>query len=839
MKPVDMTPSNEVQEFPDLTVKLTAPSKKSLFERQKAEAEAKRVREEAETAAVYEDFVKSFEDDDPNDFKSTNPGGRFGGDLPSARAPGGPGKRHFAPGGPRGNSGPGSLGPAASLPRKRPFEQARPSDRERDRGLFAFDDAPPSIHRGATAAFASAEDQDESSADSRAAERAAAKPTLQLSLLPPGTSPAVIKSLLPSKLSVDGVRFIHSGAVPNGVTDRKSASAIVTLAADTPASEIDAAVNALQNRYLGFGFHLSISRHLSSAALGALSTTGQSLHGLSTSLPFGARTINNAPSHSLSRAPPPPGMHRGGFAPPASYETHSGRSHPSAQVHVTAPTNIKQLKLIHKTVEAVLSHGPEFEALLMSRSEVQRGEKWAWLWDARSTGGVWYRWRLWQILSGLAARRVPRSAQSDPPTHRVFDSGAVWMEPEDELPFEFSTRFEALISDSDYNSSDEDDSDADGEERAKRRRMHEAGPGTAGASNPLAAGDAGQSYLKPLHRAKLTHLLARLPVTPAKLRKGDVARVTAFAISHAGSGADEVVDMLAANILRPVACCAAANPEAGTTANGDGPSTPLAEADELSRTVGRKDDTSPATLVALHLVSDILSASSTSGVRHAWRYRALFESTLATRKIFTRLGRFERTFGWGRLRADKWRRSVGAVLTLWEGWCAFSGAAQEGFVGEFERAAEGELDRMRERNREKDRDRDKDGTAGPQASKSRWKSVDGDAAANADRDTLTVGRSDGQAIDGRGTEEDVDGEPMEEEEEDNLDGEAMEEEVGSELGVDVDGGAMEVSEHEAEAVAVSGDAIGMELARDMANVAAKTGAGAEDGDMFADSDHGE
>jgi U2-associated protein SR140 len=67
----------KTEHFPDVDSKLQAPSKKSLFERQKAEAEAKRLREEAETKAVYEDFVKSFDDDDvppPSDN-----GGRFGG----------------------------------------------------------------------------------------------------------------------------------------------------------------------------------------------------------------------------------------------------------------------------------------------------------------------------------------------------------------------------------------------------------------------------------------------------------------------------------------------------------------------------------------------------------------------------------------------------------------------------------------------------------------------------------------------------------------------------------------------------------------------------------------
>ena len=58
--------------FPDISAKLSAAPKKSVFERQKAEAEAKRAREQAETAAVYEDFVKSFEDDPQAPNRSTS-----------------------------------------------------------------------------------------------------------------------------------------------------------------------------------------------------------------------------------------------------------------------------------------------------------------------------------------------------------------------------------------------------------------------------------------------------------------------------------------------------------------------------------------------------------------------------------------------------------------------------------------------------------------------------------------------------------------------------------------------------------------------------------------------
>ncbi|KAL9033926.1 MAG: hypothetical protein Q9214_007279, partial [Letrouitia sp. 1 TL-2023] len=118
----------KVGEFPDIGSKLQAPIKKSTYERNKAEAEAKRQREQDETAAVYKEFVKSFSNDDdkPSSFASRASG------LGSSVSRPGPPKRHF-PGGayrPPGrgrNSGPGTLGPPPPLSRKRAS----------DHGLFA------------------------------------------------------------------------------------------------------------------------------------------------------------------------------------------------------------------------------------------------------------------------------------------------------------------------------------------------------------------------------------------------------------------------------------------------------------------------------------------------------------------------------------------------------------------------------------------------------------------------------------------------------------------------------------------------------------------------------
>lgn len=772
-----MAQDSKIKEFPDIGSKLTAPTKKSLFERQKAEAEAKRQREQEETAAVYEDFIKSFDDADESALSAGGNAFRGGASEGSGagRAFGGPSKRHFTGpptgpasrgglGGGRGSSsGPGSLGPPPpSLSRKRAYDGSHPSQKDSNAGLFAFEDSTTGPV-DAKSAFQASDDED-TGGRSRTQERAPPKPTLRLSSLPPGTSPAVIKSFLPSNLHVDAVRILPPSGP--GTTERRSHTAIVTLAKETPAIDIDTAVSALQNRYLGRGFYLSLSRYLSSAAVGPdLPTTG--LASVSSSLPFGARPIPTGPGSAFNRGPPG-ASHRGGFAPPQSYAPSGpgqfGRGTPPVQVNVTPPSDLKQLKLIHKTLEALLTHRPEFEALLMSRKEIQTEERWAWIWDPRSTGGVYYRWRLWDILTGSGSqnRNAGGRGRASSSTQTIFEGGAPWAPPEKPLPWEFTTRVDEFVSDSEYDSSDDEDSGDEG----RRRHLHHHGGAPPPDTGNVGGDD--QAYLNPLQKAKLTHLLARLPTTNAKLRRGDVARVTAFAIQHAGEGAEEVVQMITSNVQRPFAF-SGANPD--YKIHVDDPAPHDEEETEEDRKSTEKEDTSSAKLIGLFVISDILSSSSTSGVRHAWRYRQLFEASLRQAEVFESLGRLEKVMHWGRMRADKWKRSVFSVLTLWEGWCVFPQASQEHFTTVFgnppltaeEEAANAAAEKA---------------SVAALAAKSKWKTVD--VKAHADDDQPESDRrgpsemEDSMDIDLDGEpmpdDEDLDGEPMDD---DDVDGEPM------------------------------------------------------------------
>ncbi|KUJ20470.1 uncharacterized protein LY89DRAFT_610620 [Mollisia scopiformis] len=754
-----MASEKKIVEFPDVENKLQAPTKKSLFERQKAEAEAKRLREEAETKAVYEDFVKSFDDEDEAPVKSGfggNEGPRYGGFS------GAPPKRHFNNGPPSGpvggrgfgtpgdrdrrgvGSGPGSLGPPPqSLNKKRTFDGFQQGSRNNDRGLLAFDDYDHDERPSKRPLNLSDDEDERAGSGGREEDRAVAKPTLRLASLPPGTSPAVIKALLPSNLTVDAVRILPPSG-PGVYMERKSMSAIVTLAKDTAGNDIDATVNSLQNKYLGYGYYLNLHRHLSSAAI----SSSASVPALGTSMasqPFGAKAVDLAPA-GRGHAPP---VHQREFAPPTSYAPSGPGQLPRGgqllQVPVQAPRDIKELKLIHKVIESLLTHGPEFEALLMSRPDVQREEKWAWLWDPRSTGGVWYRWRLWEVLTGSSTQRGKGKYLP------LFEGSSAWKSPDQPLTYEYTTRLDEFVSDSEYNSSDDEDS---GDEGA--RRQNQAG----GPPDPNALADDGKAYLNPLKKAKLTHLLARLPTSTGQLRKGDVARVTAFAISHAGRGADEVVAMIISNIEKPFAY---------TSANPDRRKEKDTSGDDAAE--DEDEDTSSASLIGVYLISDILSSSSTSGVRHAWRYRQLFETALKQKHVFENLGRMERRMNWGRLRAEKWKRSVANILSLWEGWCVFPQESQEWFVNVFNNpplTAEEEND-AKKKEEEEEREKEK--------SKSRWKAVEAqqEEAAIEEEDVDGEPMAEDEDVDGEPMveDEDIDGEPMMEDE--DMDGEPMKE----------------------------------------------------------------
>src|SRR5262249_49821922 len=160
-------------------------------------------------------------------------------------------------------------------------------------------------------------------------------------------------------------------------------------------------------------------------------------------------------------------------------------------------------------------------------------------------------------------------------------------------------------SDEDYNSSDEEDTE-DGGGLARRFHDHQKLGGDASDSVP---DNDGIGYLNPLAKTKLVHLLSRLPESNAKLRKGDVARVTGFAIEHARAAPYEGAALFTRNIVHPL-CYSINKPK-----NNDSDEENNHDDDpDKPPTDGSDKDTTPASLVGLYIISDILSSSASAGV---------------------------------------------------------------------------------------------------------------------------------------------------------------------------------------------------------------------------------
>ena len=663
----------------------------SSYSRKKEEEEQKRARDRAERHSVLQQFEDYFneEDDDSPDDPYTAPNG---------------GKRHRAPGALTA-SGPGTLDNEIEV-RPLPKKQKTQSGFMKQTSTIYKDESADVDRFGGISALRGESDGEEPLIDSgsknRSAKQATAKPTVQLQNLPPGISEARIKALLPEPLRVLNVR-INAPQPPSAysdVGDRRSVGAIAILHQDTSGRDIDDAVKSLENTYIGFGHYLKISRGLSSSAMEShLATQSVPLHSALMSQPFGARTVVRDPQpHSLARAPPP-SEYGAKVPPPASFDPslHDAqqRQITTSEVAVIPPTSLNELKAIHRTIENVLSIGPQFEALLMSRPEVQNEEKWAWIWDARSRGGVYYRWRLWSIMTGT--RGGHRGSNED---HKLFDKGPTWTDPGKHLPFEFLEDMGDIEIHSDYDSSDEEDSDDEGHIHLKRFNHGVANETKPGADEDVDVGN----YLDPMQKAKLLHLLSRLPTTTTKLLYGDVARVMAFAVNHAGSGAAEVVELLVINVLRPFCTRpdfkddGAGDSEDDDDYNdgddsdapprglGAGPA-PILEDKAPTAVTGSEqsnEDDSSARLIGLYLINDVVSASTNSNERSVWRYRGAFETALAKHNVFGKLGRLDRDYKMGRMTADKWKRSIHNLLDIWQEWSIFGAQAHENFRKAFD-----------------------------------------------------------------------------------------------------------------------------------------------------------
>ncbi|KAK4619563.1 U2 snRNP-associated SURP motif-containing protein [Fulvia fulva] len=650
-------------EFPDVREKLAAPKKLSAFEKERLAAQEKKRREAAENEKALREFQDSLggdeEDEDAFDgFPRFNkppaaPQGGFGG-LPS----------RYGASGPR--SGPGCLGPVAgvvppNLKRKRALDEMREAQeaRREQEDLAAF--------ASRNAARPAQDSRDTRDRDEEMEQEVAPRPTVQLSSLPPMTREEDVKALLGPYLQVHSVRLQPPPRTEYGA--KRSLTAIAELSSETSTTHIDAAVSALKDKYLSAGFYLSISRHL-------LSTSWHgnlpSVPAATSAEPFGAQKVNkDQPARFNMRNAPPPSD----FAPPDSYDAPARPAiSANATIHVQPPVDIATLRAAHTIVDRLLSEPDasralEIEAMLMSLPEVQDDERFAFLYNSRSTAGVYYRFLLWGDGNGYDSIQACKRAAQGP--ERILDDVIIdWVPPHEEVPFADLSSLGEVIDHSNYESSEEDSDDEE------RRHFNQSGREGQGPPPPTE-----RKHLTPLQVAKFAWLLSRMPSSHTKLRKAEVGAVTSFAINNAGAGAEEIVDMLVLNVEKPFTStqCARFEKEDVNQDEDDMyepdeelPTLETTSAPDAGKTGEEKDDPSLAKLVALYLINDVLHNSSTAGVRNAWKYRQLFENAFKRQKTFEHLGQLEKDLGWGRFRAEQWRGRIRGLFEVWEKGSVFA-----------------------------------------------------------------------------------------------------------------------------------------------------------------------
>ena len=502
---VNMADRDKNKGFGDNEKKPSQPTKKSAFERQKEEAEAKRKEEEAQAARVLEDFAAEHgvSDDDAD-----KPSAQAQSSYPGAPRPfGGPPvapARHFPPSGPR-TSGAGAHGQPSDTFTSQEAEQEKV--RPQRLRIKVPKLTIPKAHRGVTVLPPPDNEPD--------ANRKTVKPAFHITPLPLGTTSDTIKDLMPISLKIDNIKF-RDHSIPSGPATSRlcQMSAVVVFAEDTKPDQMSVVEASLQNRYVGKGCFLSVTK--TEVITSPIDHTDLAFLPVPRTEPFGAQIIPPAyPVTSYSHAPPP-SSYGSTALPTGPYGYSPAGQGTGLPVHVIVepPNNLSELRLIHKTVENVLTLGMEFETLLMDNTEVQQDERWAFLWNPRSVGGRWYRWRLYELSNRKAGI---------PPPLKMFDNSAIWRRSERKLRFEECTSGNDMVG--------HPDDDPDNENGWDEDEVEED------ANGDMVVKKGGREYLDPYRIGLLWMLIHELPETHANLIEGDIKSITDFALIHAEKGA--------------------------------------------------------------------------------------------------------------------------------------------------------------------------------------------------------------------------------------------------------------------------------------------------------------
>ena len=585
-----------------------------------------------------------------------------------------------------------------------------------------------------------------------------------MSPLPLGTTAGevehFIKDLVPATLVIEEFRvFDHADPPPQYPPNPNDVfhfymSALVVVAEGTSLGQLTAAEQALNGKYFGKGYFVEASRTNEGTSMRHGSTSANNKEQMP---PFGAQRVQQA-LHVSARPPPPMLRGNGGpqsyshVPPPASFGRQSFNGLEEWEVCPEVPADLDQIRLIHAVVEQVLEGGPEIEALLMNQDRVQKDPQFAWIWDETSAGGRYYRWRLWQE-GGLGERKRIFDKNT------IFDGEAGWKKPKEAPPFEFCTSIEDLANHPDFKAIEANGGEEEPDEGVKD----------------------GFEFLEPYLYSTLQYHLDNLSTSPNVLTEMELKYVVTFALDYANKAIKEIALRLmlqldtayysAMDVLlddTPKAERSKSVPgdvSDGTDGRGqsmtDEPSMthkyfdPYDDyaADEAVDYDGRPrkqkevEDPSGPILVALYVLTDVMFQAKEEGDYRKMRYAEHFEDMLKDRSTFSKLGRLDRDFKWGRIRADRWHKQVSAILDNWEKNSLVRKAALEAFKRDFTNPplTEDEQHEIKAIETKK--------AVGPRPAE---EDIDGEPM------------SDDDDIDGEPmTEEDIDGEPMTDEDVDD------------------------------------------------------------------------
>ncbi|KAI9699937.1 MAG: hypothetical protein M1820_006999 [Bogoriella megaspora] len=454
--------------------------------------------------------------------------------------------------------------------------------------------------------------------------------TAYMNWLPPEVREKHIRGWLPEDVIVDEVRIEK----PKGQLrhDREAMSALLVFSEKTPFTAIQECIRELNNSYSTRGYTMHVKEYMTTAIID--STTSDTAARMaeyagSHSLPFNAKQAEIAAPPSYNRVAPPDQRM---FAP--------GQMNvpPPTVVKVEIPLDIMELRTINKTIAMVKQFGLSVEYEMMRNEEIQADETMAWLFDSRSVAGVYYRWRLIQAIREKEDSndiRRPSRAIREP----LFDKGVLWDGPKNRLTFGHCVEPADIALCADYKWLDDANYSNENEKQVHKKPY----------------------YLNPYNVIKFESMLGRLPTSTAQLTYFDVVNITSLVLEQSAFGLDLITDRLAENVISPFSL-KPAHPANGSSDIGSGGQTDDGEATRVSE--NKVDQIGPR-IVAMTIITDALRQSGVAYVSTAWRLGTVLGEKLISSEAFAQIGRLHREEHFGKIKTDRWQRTVHSMLKKW------------------------------------------------------------------------------------------------------------------------------------------------------------------------------